>query len=244
MSIFSALSGPINLMEKLLSIIKKFRKKQQIEDRFVNAFENEIETYLRIYKEMRDLSKDRVVPILDSVGDEMTPHDMNRLVEEFLKVPLLFSELVRAFISFAKACNEVVVLKGFMEDLHDNDLVLFDFVYTMKNTYVPENKAVIDARYYRYFQTYKADIFGNVRIKDIEEATKELRKYARKLKQFWEKTAFIKRTLRKKYVKNYRLFAKTVENLTVKPTSLIDLEAYVPEPLLPVVVVLEEMKIY
>ena len=243
MSIFSALGSPVTLMEKLLSIIKKYRKKKQIEDRFVSAFENEIEMYLKAYKEMRDLSNNQIVPILDSISNEMTPYDMNRLVEEFLRVPLIVSELVKAFISFAKASNEVVALKGFMEDLHNNDIVLFDFVHAMKNTYVPEDKAVIDGKYYRFFQTYKAEIFGNVKIEDTDKAAEDLRKYARKLKQFWERTTFIKRTLKKKYLKNLRVFANTAKNLTVKPTSLIDLESYVPEPLLPVVIVLEEMTV-
>jgi hypothetical protein len=241
MSTFSALSVPVNLLEKLLPIIKKLRKKKQIEDRFVSALENEIEAYLKTFKEMRELSRQRVMPILDSVGDELTPHDMNLLIEEFIKVPLLFSELIKAFISFARACTEVVALKGFMEDLHDNDTILFDFIHTMKNAYVPDNKAIINGKYYRYFQTYKTEIFGNVKIEDTDEATEQLRIYGQKLKQFWEKTAFIKRTLKKKYLKNYRIFVKTAENLKVKTTSLIDLEAYIPEPLLPVVIVLEEL---
>ena len=241
--IASVLSSPLNLMIKLLEIVKKYQKKKKTESLFLNAFENEIETYLDTYGQAFDLSEKQIIPILESIGDELTPHEMNELLEKMAPIPLIHAEMINAFISFARACSEVSALRGFMENLKETNIVLYDFVDMMKNTYVGKNKVVIDGRYYRFFQTYKKDIFGEVEEIDTNELKpylKKLEKYVDKVRQY-TKTALIKRRILKKYKRNYHKLVKTAAGMTIEKTTIIDLTSYVPQTLLPVAIFLEEL---
>jgi len=151
-------------MLKLLEIIKKYQKKKKTESLFISAFENEIRAYVAIYEKAIELSEEKVWPIFQSIGNELTPHDMNELLEAMLPMPLIHAEWLKAFIDFAKACNEVSALKGFMDYLKETNIMLYDFVYTTKNTYVlEEDKVIIDGRYYRFFKTYERDILGEIK---------------------------------------------------------------------------------
>lgn len=224
-----------------MPFVEKYKKKQKSETRFVNAFEVEIQAYMDAFDEIKKYSKERITPILDSFGEEITPHEMDNLMREAVKSPLLFSDLLKAFINFAKACSEVIALKGFMEDLHDTHKFLFDFIYTMKNSYVEENRLFIDRRYFRYFQTYRDEIFEGVALEDVGEAVEELRSHVQKIMRYLQKTPRVKRAIRRRFSKNLSILAKTAENMTVEHTVSDDLITYVPEPLFPIVVLLEEM---
>jgi hypothetical protein len=241
MGVLSAISTPISILTKLLPFVEKYKKKRKSETRFINAFEVEIYAYVDIFDQIRKFSKERLRPILESFGEEIAPHEMDNLMRESVKTPLMFSDLLKAFINFAKACSEVTALKGFMEDLHDAHKFLFDFVYTMKNSYVAENRLRIDGRYYRYFQTYKDEIFEGVEIEDVGEAIEELRRHVTKIMRYMQKTPRVNRIVRKRFNKNLRILAKTTKNVTIEHTVADNLIDYVPEPLIPIVILLEEM---
>jgi hypothetical protein len=241
LGVVSVISTPISILTKLLPFVEKYKKKQKSETRFINAFEVEIQAYVDAFDEIKKYSKEKITPILDSFGEEIMPHEMDNLMREAVKSPLLFSNLLKAFINFAKACSEVIALKGFMEDLHDTHKFLFDFIYTMKNSYIAENHLLIDGRYFRYFQTYKDEIFEGTALEDIGEAVEELRIYVRKIMRYLEKTPRVKRAIRRRFSKNLSILAKTAENVTAEQTVSKNLITYVPEPLFPLVVLLEEM---
>jgi len=237
----TAVSSPFNLMIRLLDIINKYKKKKKTESRFIKAFENEIKTYINVYEQIAEISEEEIMPILESVEDSFSVHKMNELFECMSKMPLMCAELVKAFLSFAKASSEVWVIKGFMDDLKDNNIVLYDFVFTMKNAYVEENRVNLDGKYYRFFKTYEDDIFEKVEIENLDEIIGQLRRHVGKIRHYVEKTAFIKRKIRKKYAKNMRVLAKVAENITLEKTIIIDLRAYVPQKLLPIAMFLEEI---
>ena len=241
MGVLSAISTPISILTKLLPFVENYKKKRKSETRFINAFEVEIQAYVDVFDQIRKFSKERLTPILESFGEEIMPHEMDNLMREAVKAPLLFADLLKAFINFAKACSEVTALKGFMEDLHDTHKFLFDFVYTMKNLYVAENCLMIDGRYYRYFQTYKDEIFEGVEIEDFGEVAEKLRSYVRKIMRYMLKTPRVNRIVRKRFNKNLCILNKTIENITIEKTVADNLIDYVPEPLSPIVVLLEEM---
>lgn len=249
--IVSILTSPFNLMLKLLEITKKYQKKKKTESRFISAFENEIRTYLDVYEKAIELSEEKIMPILQSVENELTPHDMNELLEAMSPMPLIGAEWIKSFIGFAKACFEVSAIRGFMEDLKESNIVLYDFVDTMKDTYVrDENRMIIDGRYYRFFKTYEHDIFGGVKANELNRIARELkpyvekiRHYVKKIRHYANKTAFIKRKIRRKYVKNYRLFVKASAGMIIEKTTVINLRAYVPEKLLPISLFIEELSL-
>lgn len=228
-------------MIKLHEVIKKYLKKGRTERHFIKTFENEIKTYIDIYKEIYKLSEKQVLPIFESIGDRLTVHEMNELLEAMSEMPLIYAKMIKAFTSFAKACSEVSALKGFMEDLKDTDIVLYDFVITMKNTYVEENKVKINGKYYRFFKTYQDEIFRELKIDEIERLVKVLKGHVKKTKHYMEKTALIKRGIRKKYRKNFGVLAKATKNMMVKSTTTIELRAYIPEKLLPITVLVDEL---
>lgn len=231
-------------MIKLYEAAKKYQKKRETERRFIKAFENEIKNYLENIEQISELCEKQILPKLEPIGDTLTVHKMNEILESMSKMPLMQAKLIEAFIRFAKACSEVSsVLKGFMEDLKETNVVLYDFVFAMKNTYVEENKVKINGRYYRFFKTYEDEIFKGVKIDDLNEIVGELKKYVRKIEHYIKKTAFIKRNIRKRYVKNLRVLNKASANMIVKRTTLIDLRAYIPEKIFPIAVFFDELSL-
>jgi len=90
--IVSVLSSPFNVMLKLLEIIKKYQKKKKTESLLISALEKEIRTYLDIYERTASLSEDKIMPILQSVGNEPTPHDMNKILEAMSPMPIIHAE--------------------------------------------------------------------------------------------------------------------------------------------------------
>lgn len=236
----SILSTPVNLMEKLLHVIRNYRKKKRIEIRFVKAFEHEIRTYIDIFGRMSEIAEKQIAPILESIEDELSPHTMNDLLEASSQMPLVFAELIEAFISFGKACSEVVVIEGFMEDLKETNIMLYDYVLVMKRAYIEEDRLKIDGKYYRFFKTYENEIFGKVDFSDLEEGLTGLKRLIRRIRQFMEKTALIKRTIRKRYAKNLGVLAKTADKLTIGRTLIINLRTYVPKKLLPIAIFIED----
>jgi len=244
--IVSVLTSPASLGIKLVEIIRKYQKKKRTESRFVSAFENEIRTYLDVYHRISDLGEKEILPVFDSIGKEFTPHQMNELLERMLPLPLMHAEMIKAFVGFAKACSEVSAIKGFMEYLKDSNIILYDFVDGMKNIYVAEeNKVVINGRYYRFFKTYERDIYGKVRENNAElnAIIKQMKKHVNKIQSYANKTAFIKRKLRKKYLKNYRVLAKASSAMTIKRTTIINLRAYLPRSLFPIAIFIEELSL-
>jgi len=249
--IVSTLSSPFNVLLKLFEIVEKYQRKKKTESRLVSAFENEIRTYLDIYEKAMTLSEKKIIPILQSVGNELTPRNMNEFLEAMLPMPLIQAEWIEAFISIAKACDEVSVLKGLMDYLKESDIVLYDFVHVMKDMYVrKEERVIIDGRYYRFFKTYENDIFGRVEAEEINMITRELKPYVEKMSRFVKKirhyarqTAFIKRQILKKYKKNYRILVKAAPKMIVEKTTASDLRGYVPEKFLPISIFIEELSL-
>jgi hypothetical protein len=235
----SIILGSVNPITRLYDYVKKYRKKKRIEDKLAHAFENEIKEYIDNLKSISELSESRLMPIVESIGDTFTPHDMNRLLEAMIPLPLMISEQIYAFIDFAKACSEITFQKGLMDDLKETDPTLYDFVFIMKNTYAEKNKVKIDGAYYRFFKTHEDELMEDFEIDNLDQTINKFRRYMNKLKQYMKNTAMIKRDLKKKFRRNFQNLLKASENLEIEP-AIIDMRAYVPRKLLPFVVMLEE----
>lgn len=238
--LISVVSSPFNIMIKLREIVRDYQRKKSTEAHFFKAFENEITEYISIYDQMMKLSEKQVLPILESIDKELTVPKMRKLFEELSAFPLLQAQLIEAFVSFAKTCTEVSALKGFMDDLKTYHILMYDFVWTMKNTYVRENTVKINGRYYRFFKTYEDEIFGKIRVDELDNVIQELKNYVKKMKHYIQKTALITHHVRKKYSRNMRLLAKSAENMRIEATSIVDLRTYLPKTLVPLAVFMEE----
>lgn len=235
----SVILGSVNPITKLYDFVRKYQKKKRTEDKLAHAFENEIKKYMDTFERMSELSERNLMPIVESFDNTFTPHDMNKLLEAMLPLPLMVAELIYAFIDFAKACSEVTIQKGLMDDLKETDLTLYDFVFIMKNTYVEKNKVKINGAFYRFFKTHEDELMKGVEIHNLDQIMDKFRRYTSRLKQYMKNTAMIKRNVKKKYARNFLRLLKASENLEIEPT-IIDMWAYVPRKLLPFTVMLEE----
>jgi len=242
-SIIPVLSSPISLLLKLGKEAKKYQTKKKTKDRVLSALGDEIEAYMDTFDQISAISKDQVLPILKSIKGMPTVHQMNDLLEGLSQMPLMWAQLVRSFIKLAKACSEVSANRGFMESLKETSLFLYDFVDRMKDTYVAENTIRIDGRYYRFFKVYQDQIFKEIHEEDLEKAVDEVKGYVKKIKHYVDKTSFIKRQTRKKYIKNFKELCKVVVNVKIEQTSIVDLRAYMPSRLLPVMILFDEIVI-
>lgn len=242
-NIISVITSPFQLVIKLCEVVAKYRarleKKKRAERDLAKSFSNEIGMYVDVFERLSDVAEE-IAPIFESIGDEFAPHDMNQLLEAMSDMPLIQADLVNAFIAVARACNDVIVFKGLMDDLKETDRVLYDFVWTMKAIYVGEDRVKIGSEYFRFFKTYEDYIFKEVKPEDLKELADKLKGYTKKVKHYLEKTAFIKRSIRKKWTRNLRVLWKASANITMGRMSLVDIRAYIPQKLLPITIVFDE----
>ena len=187
----SMVTTPFNFVTKLHEMIRRYQKKKKTEGHFISAFESEIKAYKSVLEQISDNSERQIMPILESIEGELTVHKMNELLGALSVFPLYHARLIEAFIGFAKACNEASDQKGFMDDLKTTNVALYDFVCTMKNTYVEPDRVQIDGRFYRFFKIYKGEMFKEVGIRDVEEDIADLKGYVRKIKHYLRDTSFI-----------------------------------------------------
>jgi hypothetical protein len=73
---------------------------------------------------MVNLSNNEVKPILDSIGKEFTPHDMNALLVAMMPIPLICAEWITSFVNLARACAEASAMEGFMDYLRKSNIML------------------------------------------------------------------------------------------------------------------------
>ena len=191
-----------------------------------------------------------MIPIIIEGEKEISPHNLNLLLEAMTPLPLIVAKWIDAFVSIAKACNEVSSFEGLMEHLKEDDTLLYDFVNMMKKMYnYEENKVTIDGTYFRFFKTYENKIFRDIDTEELisafvefEPLIKKTKRFAKKVSNYIAKTSFIKRKNIKSYRKNFRILSKSAENITIDPNIVKDLMQYVPNKLLPIALVLENLQ--
>jgi hypothetical protein len=240
MGIVDTISGPFGVIVQLLPFVENYQKKKQAETKFFSAFESEIKNYVSIYKTMIDYGDSKIIPIIESFKEEIAPHEMQALREASLPLPIMFADLMKAFISFAKACDEASSLKGFMDDLYENKRLLYDFIQTMKNIYVPNDKVHIDGRYYRFLQTYKKEIFGSWKTGDLP-LKENLRVKAKKAIEYAKNRPRTNRSLQKRATRNFDVFRKQAQNISTEINTIGDINKYLPGPLSSINVIFDEL---
>lgn len=247
--IISVLGTPINVAIKLAESIRKYQRKKDTELLIASSFEAEAQAFIAAYEELVNLSENEVVPVIIEAEEEITPHSLNQLLEKMIPVPLKTAEWIDAFVSIAKACNEASVFKGLMEHLKEDDILLYDFVNLMKSMYDDNAKKVtIGGTYFRFFRTYESKIFGDINIRKLKSASEEFepiikkaKPFARKVRHYMTKTSLIKRKTIKKYLKNYKILDKSAKSLSIDPDIVKDLSHYVPDKLLPIALVIDNL---
>lgn len=243
--IISTIVGAVKPAMDLLSAVAKYRKKKRTEERLASSFENEIRNFVTLFNRISEYGEN-ARHILESAPEEFSVTQMRELLKETADVPLILAEFIKAFIAFAKACSEIVILKGLMDDLKETNLVVYDFILLMKNAYAPDNKVRINGSYFRFFKTYECEIFKRTEPIDIEHIKaiiNKTKKNAARLQHYVEKTALIKRDIKRRFVKNFRVLTRACDSIEITETAVIDLRTYIPENLIPLVTLMDEISL-
>jgi hypothetical protein len=66
--------------------------------------------------------------LFDDIGNQITLHDTNQVFTALIPLPLAMSDLIKAFVNLAKACEEISYSPAFMDDLLKYDKSAFDFI--------------------------------------------------------------------------------------------------------------------
>jgi len=240
-SIVSLVTSPINPIIRLRDEVKRYLEKKKTKDRIVNALRDEVQAYVDTFDQIVQISETQLMPILETIENSPTVHQMNDLLEGFSQMPLAYSTLIQSFIKIAKACSEVSENQAFMESLKESSSFIYDFVERMRDTYIGKDLIKIDGRYYRFFKLYQDEIFKEVQVNGLEEIIEEMRGYVQKIKHYIRKTPFIRRKIVKKYRKNLQQLFKVTRNVTIEESDVVNLRNYIPTKLFPVAVFFEEI---
>jgi len=122
-SLVSSFFGPII---QLRDEIRKYKRKKEINNFFLNALEDETKTYIDAFEEMSKYGNEQVKPALLAIKTIPTRNQMNNLMAVVSKVPTFYIKLIAAFIDIPKACSEVSKLEGFMG--HSRKITLHNLI--------------------------------------------------------------------------------------------------------------------
>lgn len=234
------ISTVISVVIGLREEVKRYLAKKKVKDQVVHAVGDEARAYIEIFEKLSELGRKQMLPLIQSIKVMPTTQQMNRFMDVASEVPLLYAQLLNAFIKLAKACNEVSKNKGFMESLKDSDRFLFDFVSRMADTYVGDNKVEINGSYYRFFKIYQYEIF-QFKEDEMQGAVAEVSDSIKKVKQWVDRAPRVRKKVCKKYIRNLEKLSELSANITIEDSDIINLRDYIPSKLLPFVILLEEI---
>jgi hypothetical protein len=231
LSIVGVISEPV---KALIDSIKKHREKEMIQSRFVNALETEASSYCKVIDKMSAYGKERINPKLLEIKSFPTTRQINELIIAASETPLLFKELIIAFINVAKACSEISENEAFMKSLEQIP-EQFDFIKRMSDIYKGNNTVAINGAYFRYFKIYRkpfAKLKPDAEMSDeIEEIMKSLR-LVKKWGDFAKKkNIHLNRKMGRRFLRNMETLGKTIIYVKIEASGFIDLDEYLPPSL-------------
>lgn len=243
-------SSAANIISKLLSFVTRYKKKKETQSRLVNALEHEGSFYMDSLKEAMNISRE-ILPLFDDIKEEITLHDAHEVFNALIPLPLAMSNLIKAFVNTAKACEEISFNPAFMDDLKKYDEIVFDFIEIMKKTYSREDgRVIVDGKYYRFFQINGQAIMKDLGFKseDFERGFDEVKPTLDKVKRF---VKFVKNTknrkvlankdTRKRLERNYKQLGKVSQQLEIREQANDRLDSVLPKGYSSVLYLVEEL---
>jgi len=243
-------SSAADIISKLLSFVTRYKKKKETQDKLVNALEYESGFYLDSFEEASVVSQE-ILPLFEDIKKEITLHDTHEVFNALIPLPLAKSDLIKAFVNTAKACEEISYNPAFMDDLMKYDRIVFDFIEIMKESYSRENnKAIIDGKYYRFFQIYGKAIMKDIGLKskDFERVFDEAKPTLDKIKRFVKfvknsknRKVLANKETRKRLERNYKQLAIVSQQLEIKEQANDRLNSFLPKGYSSVLYLVEEL---
>jgi len=234
------ISAVISAVIGLKDEIKRYLAKKKVKDQVISAVGDEARAFIKIFEQLSGLGQEKILPLIQSVKVMPTSQQMNKFMYVASEVPLLYTQLLHAFIKLTKACNEVSKNKGFMESLNDSSRILFDFVSRMADVYVSGDKVEINGSYYRFIKTYQDEIF-RFKNNEMRNAIEEVSDSIKKVKQWVDRAPRIRKKVCKRYIRNLKKLTNLSANVTIRDSNIINLRDYIPSKMLPLIILLEEI---
>jgi hypothetical protein len=122
--------------------------------------------------------------------------------------------------------------------LKKSDILIYDFINQMRDIYVEPNHVRISGSFYVFIKLYEREFDRAVQKDELEKAVKEAKSYVENFKRAMKKPPRAGKKLLKKLEESYRRLQEVCKNVEVQPAD-IDLKAYIPSDLLPIVTLLE-----
>jgi len=239
----SVLSIVITPLERLGAKINQLRKEKKVKGRLFNALSVEIREFLKNFEEVTNIGKTRLLALLESIREAPTVSQMNNLVECIADFYFTYSSLMKNFIAIVNGCYEISSYKAFMRDLEESSKLLHDFVISLRNMHVANDRIKIDYKFFRFLKLYEDEIVKKAKRCDADEVVKEMQGYIdifeNKVKPFFKKSSISRKT-RKRLEKGFKELVKTSKSLKIQRKLLEDLKTYVPSYLLPIAILIEQ----
>lgn len=238
----SVLSTTISLLKNLGETMGKYQRSKKTRDRLFTALSSEIEVYLNNFEDLENVAR-TLLPLLESVADTLTSHQINAIVECASDIQVICSGILEAFVELAKGCSQISSKTAFMEHLKESSAVLHDFVLTMSKLVVRRDSIKIDDDFFRFFKLYEDEIFEEVESEDIDKTVEEMSIYVdivnKKVKPSIRMSS-INRRVRRKFIKSLQEVKKASKKVKIQKVVLINPRHYVPSKLLPYIILIEE----
>jgi hypothetical protein len=252
LKIFTGLYSPLSsLAEK----VHKYREKLETKEQFVDAFENEMKSYQKLYDHFADMCQNKFYPVIMQLPPQPLPLQIIKVVDSLAELPKIFGESIVCFIGLARACSEVSKKKGFMDSLSSSNRFLFDFVGTMSDTYVKKDtveRVRIDGSFFRFFNVYKKQMvkaykktYGSIKLKEkqkreIKEAQKRIKIFVQNFNEPFLSRYSHSKTFRK-WKFRMRKLEKTALAVNVENPTKFNMDSFIPEELRPYTTIIDEV---
>jgi len=228
--------------DRLITRINEYMRRRKSVDYVFNVLKDDFEKYLNLFEETSKLVKEEVLPNIQSIGVRVTAKQLNSIITTLVKISDLYSEAIQTFISLAKNCNYISRNEGFMDYLKKSDILIYDFINQMRDIYVEPNRVRIGGSFYVFIKLYEREFGREIQKDELEKAVKEAKSGIENFKRAMEKPPRARKKLfkNKKFKESYRRLQEACKNVEVQPAD-IDLKAYIPSGLLPIVTLLESI---
>jgi hypothetical protein len=224
--------------DRLKTRINEYMRRRKAVDYVFNVLKDDFEKYLNLSEKMSKLVKEEALPKLQSIKIRVTTEQLNSIITTLADMTDVYSEIIRTFISLAKNCSYISKNEGFMDYLKKSDILIYDFINQMRDIYVEPNHVRISGSFYVFIKLYEREFGRAVQKDELEKAVKEAKSYVENFKRAMKKPPRAGKKLLKKLEESYRRLQEVCKNVEVQPAD-IDLKAYIPSDLLPIVTLLE-----
>jgi hypothetical protein len=240
------------LIEKVLEIlskkIKDYSKKNEINTKLVSAINTELKEYKKTISNI-DICTQNIIDYLDIIENNSNELIASQIFNESLSQIREYNKLIDNYISLVKAIKEVSKIEGFMGEIKQNNIFLYDFILQISNTLRSDEKIYISNEYMRFIKLYENNFYNKIDKQEVEKINKFMQKYLKIIRIQFRSTIIImknKREINPKYVSKevistFKQFGNNIKKIKIEASEENMLE-FAPIKMLKSSIILNELK--